>query len=349
VRNFTHRLSAALSLVALASQVAACAPDLGACDAVLARQPAFVALPNRGNELLPDVRGFGGQPMFEGQALLATRCANGECHSSSADVAAGERHGVPAGFDLDVSVACDARAPAAACPPLAVTALRAARNTAYDYRVEIYDSVRGAAMPPSGPEADRLKRAAPTFVRVDGSPLPDIEDPEGQAILRNWLACRAPVIERAEDTAGGVVGEYCGDGVTGDCVLGPRKQIPAPEQNWDSIFALVIEPLCSSCHGPGTCPEEDRPCRTDFREESQLDLSTADLAYDGLVGVVARGAYCKNRGLTHIVPGNPDASFLLAKLAETPECGGQMPQSGQALPEMVLRPLREWIRAGAVR
>jgi hypothetical protein len=317
---------------ALALTLGACAPDeLGACDDDRARTAAFVAASDA------DVTGLAGQPLFEGQALLAASCGNGVyCHAARAT--GGLRHGVPGGFDLDVGIACDARAPSVACDSANQIRLQQGRDNVWAFRTEILAAVRDGSMPP-GDVGTEVRRQAPQFVRADGSALPGLDTAEGREILRNWLACRAPVIERAEDVpAPRVVGDYCGDERVGDCVYGAPRDVRPPEPRWSAIYARVFVPLCVSCHGPG---------RTDYRDESQLDLRTADVAYEALVGTAATGAFCNERGLTHVVPGDPDASSLLAKLGADVPCGERMPQGGPFLPDEVIAPVRAWIAAGA--
>jgi len=303
-----------------------------------ARQAVFVLDPIAGEPGGRDSTGVVGTPLFEGQALLATSCGSGECHNG---VAVGStRNGVPGGFDFDIGIACDGRVGAAACQTESLTRLRRGRNTVYEQRYDIYESVLDDTMPPNG-RAEDVRNNASSFVRADGTPLPRIDSPEGREILRNWLACRTPVVERAEEVRPPrAVGEYCGDGVSGDCVYTTPREVDVPDPNWPSIYDGVLVPLCVSCHAAGP---------RDYRVESQVDLSTADVAYEQLVGVVSTGAYCKNRGLTHIAPGNVDGSFFLAKLGDTPECGVQMPLGGPYLPEEVLVPIRAWIAAGAAR
>jgi len=317
---------------ALTLALTACAPpDVGACDEARARTAAFVAPSDA------DVTGLAGQPLFEGQALLAASCGNGVyCHAARAT--GGLRHGVPGGFDLDVGVACDARAPSVACDSANGLRLQHGRDNAWVFRTEILEAVRDGSMPPDEVGAE-VRRQAPGFVRADGSALPGLDTAEGREILRNWLACRAPVIERAEDVAAPrAVGDYCGDERVGDCVYGAPRDVRPPEPRWGSIYARVFVPLCVSCHGPGS---------TDYRDESQLDLRTADIAYAQLVGAASTGAFCMGRGLTHIVPGDADASSLLAKLSGDVPCGERMPQGGPFLPDEVMAPIRAWITAGA--
>lgn len=338
MRHFTREVAAALSLGVLACQAAACAPDLGACDSMRARRAAFVSEPKAGDPDARDSTGIVGQPMFEGQALIASSCGSGECHSSVADGA--PRNGVPGGFDFDIGIACDERTGAAGCDPAQLGRLRLGRNTVYDRRHGIYESVLDGTMPPRE-QAKAVRDQAPSFVRDDGTPLPGIDTPDGREILRNWLACRTPVVERAEDIRPPrAQGDYCGDGLSGDCVYTTPRVVDVPDPSWPSIYAGVLVPLCVGCHAAGP---------RDYRVESQIDLSTADVAYDQLVGVTSIGAFCKNRGLTHIVAGDAAGSFFLAKLGDSPVCGVRMPLGGPYLPEEVLVPIRAWIDAGAAR
>jgi mono/diheme cytochrome c family protein len=87
---------------------------------------------------------------------------------------------------------------------------------------------------------------------------------------------------------------------------------------------------CSSCHG-GRNPSDG------------VDLSSAAAAWADLVNVVSG---C--RGLALVVPGNPDASYLLAKLTGGNICGGRMPSgSFSPLTGAQIDTIRGWIAAGA--
>lgn len=339
MRLSPQSLATLLTLLAPIALAAGCAPtDLGECDSRRARTTVFVDIPMAGDPDGRDPLGIVGLPMFEGQALLSGSCGTGLCHSSDAMLAA--RNGVPAGFSFDLRLACDARLTATDCADSQLGRLRAGRDLVYEHRFAIYDSVVAGTMPP--PALDESVRSqSPDFRRADGTPLPELDSAEGRDILRNWLACRTPVIERAERITGvRRPGEYCGDGVHGDCVYGDAVRIDPPDPNWDSIYTKVVEPLCKACHSAG---------RTDYRVESQLDLSDADIAYTQIVGIRATGAFCKDRGLTHVVPSDVAGSFFLAKLRAGPQCGERMPLGGPYIPEPVLEKIAEWIAAGAVR
>lgn len=327
-----------LTLIALAALAVACTPtDLGECDSRRARTTVFVDVPRFGDPDGPDPLGLVGLPMFEGQALLSGSCGTGLCHSSDAVGAA--RNGVPGDFSFDLRLACDDRQ-AEDCIEAQLIRLRAGRDAVYDHRYAIYDSVLDGTMPPPALD-DSVRAQAPAFRRANGTALPELDSAEGRDILRNWLACRTPVVERAEPAQGiQRPGEYCGDGINGDCVYGDAVRIDPPDPNWDSIYTNVFEPLCKSCHSAG---------RTDYRIESQMDLSDANIAYAEMVGVPATGAFCKDRSLTHIAPSDVAGSFFLAKLDANPECGERMPLGGPYISAAVLEPIRAWIAAGAVR
>jgi hypothetical protein len=307
--------------------------DLGACDAFRARQVAF-ALPFPG-----DVTGLAGQPMFEGQALVTASCGGGVfCH---AEVSPQQRLGVPAGLDLDFRLACDARAPAEPCTQASSERLARAKRVGYRHRQDILDAVADGSMPPGALGRD-IRARSPRFERADGSPLPELDTPEGRDILRNWLACGLPVVDRAEDaTALSPAGAYCGDAALGDCVRGSPRVITPPEPKWSSIYERVIVPQCVSCHGPGP---------TDYRPEHKLDLSTMEIAYTQMVGATAMGGFCNDRPQQHVVPGNPAESLLILKMEPgDPPCGERMPLDGPYLPDTVIEPIRQWIAAGAMR
>jgi hypothetical protein len=51
--------------------------------------------------------------------------------------------------------------------------------------------------------------------------------------------------------------------------------------------------------------------------------------------------------LIRVVPGNPDASFLIQKLEGTQSLGERMPLFGPYLPQSTIDVIREWIRNGA--
>ncbi len=136
--------------------------------------------------------------------------------------------------------------------------------------------------------------------------------------------------------AAGAVGNGCeapGDAPvespasTADCGVQPT---------FTSIQQQYFQPSCnfSPCHGRGSA-------------RSGLSLK-ADTGYEALVNVPSRLSH-----LVRVVPGDPDASFLVRKLE-----GKLEPHEGELMPPSAVEPydqacriqaIRDWIEAGALR
>lgn len=171
-----------LAAISLGAVLAGCEPSVGDCDMAAARAPIYY-----------DDDGF---PAYAGQALVEVSCGQGRyCHSSG--IEAGERFGVPIGLELDVGIATDADG---------LVRLAHAQQVALDQRGVILAQVDSRAMPPPPPAGDIALAGAPRYRAAAGTAdLPVIGTAEGREILRNWLACGAPVIE-------GTTGEPTGIG-----------------------------------------------------------------------------------------------------------------------------------------
>jgi hypothetical protein len=85
---------------------------------------------------------------------------------------------------------------------------------------------------------------------------------------------------------------------------------------------------CVDCHDGSTC---------------DIDLSTAPVAYAGLVNV-ASSASCTCSGTIYVVPGNSAGSLLYQKLTN-PTCGNMMPLVGTFPGDVNI--IRDWIDGGA--
>ncbi len=102
--------------------------------------------------------------------------------------------------------------------------------------------------------------------------------------------------------------------------------------SFDEVYALIAA-SCVGCHGAG----------------KTLDLSTPELAHQGLVGQAAQYSACVSDGgvsPTRVVAGDPEASLLIAKLENTQSCGKQMPPKA-LLEQAKIDVFRAWIAAGA--
>lgn len=144
--------------------VAGCAPDLGACDMPAARTVVYGV--------------DDGAPAYAGQALIQASCGNGAfCHAELAS----DRFGAPAGLDFDLALAMTADE---------TDRLRRGQHDAYQWRHEILQQVDDGAMPPgtTGKQVAALG--------IPYRDLPALDSSAGREILRNWLACGVPVVER---------------------------------------------------------------------------------------------------------------------------------------------------------
>lgn len=112
---------------------------------------------------------------------------------------------------------------------------------------------------------------------------------------------------------------------------GDGEEGPAPR--FSALQAEVFTPSCAfaSCHG-GDAPEQG------------LHLGTIT------AGMLTNRPSRQVEGRLLVVPGDPEASYLLEKLAKPePAVGNQMPPKGAggALPPASINAVRTWIANGA--
>jgi hypothetical protein len=128
----------------------------------------------------------------------------------------------------------------------------------------------------------------------------------------------------------GCAGEGGGGGATTTLPSTTTTLVGAP--TLDDIQADVFTPTCAT-----------GGCHDDVTRAGTLRLTTAEDSYDELVDVVST---CASR--IRVVPGDPDASYLLHKLGDGPApCGTVMPINAPALSAAELQDIRDWIAAGA--
>lgn len=202
--------SRALWLLAC-SLSAGCAGDLGPCDETSARDVVYL------HALDPERDGL---PAYAGQALIQRSCGDAAfCHAEDAI----DRYGAPAGLTLDIGLAC---ADPAACDPADLARLERAHGVSVRLAWDVYAQTASGAMPP-GEAGTGVVSVGPRFRRQplrseDDSLLPPIGSDEGLAILRNWLACGAPVVATTEpESAETAAGTRCPASApdVGDCVV----------------------------------------------------------------------------------------------------------------------------------
>jgi hypothetical protein len=100
--------------------------------------------------------------------------------------------------------------------------------------------------------------------------------------------------------------------------------------DFQSIQDNVFTPICTKCHIGAGAPEG-------------LQLDTTH-SYAMLVGV----ASAEQSNVSRVAPGDPDSSYIIRKLQDTPGISGaQMPFGGPYLPQSTIDVIRQWITAGA--
>ena len=97
-----------------------------------------------------------------------------------------------------------------------------------------------------------------------------------------------------------------------------------------SIQDNVFTPVCTVCHSGASAP-------------LGLQLDAAN-SYNMLVGVES----IQVPGSLRVDPGNPDVSYIIAKIEGTAAVGGQMPLGGPVLPQATIDEIRLWISNGAL-
>ena len=317
-----------ITIAFLIAAVSACMPDLGPCDEARARTLVY---------------GPGGTPMYAGQAIVASTCAAGACHTEAASGAA--RRGAPFNLNFDaapIRVESDG-SPTLEAEDLAHTEiLRAGRTSIVRHRREIYEAVLLNYMPPpvSGVRPGAAVSAYRSYAGPEdatGVKVEALDSIHTRDLLRNWLSCGAPFVERLSGQGRGV--GYV-----------EARRPTRPEPTWTSLYHEVIKPSCASatCHG-----------QDGLSAAGGLDLGDPETAYESLCGgagcpgVPARFrlpdvSACPRERPVLIVPGDAERSFFYRKVADAvPPCGARMPRNQQPLYPEEIAAMAAWIRAGA--
>jgi hypothetical protein len=300
------------SMMLLGSLASGCGDDLGPCD-----QEAATAL----------VYGPRFVVATAGQALAHDSCGSGAfCHSSAAQGDA--RLGVPKSLDFDMFPSPDGW------------------RTLVEHRDEAWASIESGSMPPRGEGTKVVGSFGWSFDPErdgDSRVLPSIYTAQGKEIVRNWLACDAPIVEKTyqpppagtggDSGAGGAgAGGDEDGGAAGEPGDAGMDAEPMPEPpDWAPIFEEIITPSCAiaPCHDA-----------VSFQAAGQLRLTDPCDARDALLGM----GRC---GKVRVEPGDPDASFLMELLTEEdPSCAQRMPVFGPLLDGEIMQ-IEAWIAAGA--
>ncbi|MBW1761111.1 MAG: hypothetical protein JRI98_04750 [Deltaproteobacteria bacterium] len=360
----------ACSLLVVATSVVGCKRDLGECnldgqtsDGRPIPGPAAFDIAYR----LTD-----GLPMYEGQALVQSTCGDGAfCHAPAAVGA--DRIGVPAGLNFDVGLACTV--PFDNCDdqglPYAerLDRLYGNQNQINTWAEGMIQEMRAGAMPPG--EAGRsVRNNTPWLRKSDGSELPPIESGDAQEIVRNWLACQAPVIARTEAPPSEALQlEPCQSVDNEICIYnGPEGDLPDPV--WSDIYWSLMFTQCVICHGPSNGnnnaddPNPNNPFTTgeipggaDANALAALDLSGANTmdtttwpneSWAAVVNALTFDqGLCADDG-TIVIPNNPTESIMIEKLRAMQTCGDSMPPGGsQTISDPLIQVVVDWINMGA--
>ncbi|MCB9595433.1 MAG: hypothetical protein H6719_22120 [Sandaracinaceae bacterium] len=211
-----------------------------------------------------------GIPAYEGQALMIRSCgARSFCHSEGVEAEA--RHGAPLGLDFDLGLA--SLGPEAGD----VERLDVHQRRVFGLRTNIWQQVSSGMMPP-GEEGRLARSAAPVYERTipgstSGDPLPEVDTDEGLEILRNWLRCGTPVIERTQPRAdgqanliGATVTRTCA--TSDECVFAtagrcdPDMRVCGPCVANDDCGHLGATPICQVTRGECVECAVDADCAT---------------------------------------------------------------------------------------
>ena len=301
-----------------------CGDDVGTCsDENKARDPVL----------------SGNVVMFGGQAIVNKSCAGGRCHSSQAKGAL--RDGAPAGLDFDLVPVSEADAdgdevnddgdPYVALKPSQLAALRTRQQTVHDRRDAIWELVQDFRMPPPTKEFSSFRALGQILTVSNDAPCEkgkaykSLLTGESQEVLRNWLACGAPIVESngsvvaKAETAGQAGWQY------------PMCEAAGGDGGVVSLATLLEGPFssCTTCHpGSGT------PDFTTTAKAVQTVVGKSDEACDGK---------------PFVTKGDPEQSYLYDLVSkDDPGCGQlRMPLAGPPLSESELAQVAAWITAGA--
>jgi hypothetical protein len=310
------------TLVPLSLFALGCGEDLGTCDD-----------PNEGRDTVI----VNGVVMYGGQAIINKSCAGGRCHSSTADGVS--RSGAPKGLDFDLMPVRESDAmgealnkadePVIELKPSQISGLRVRQRTVYDLRQRIWDQIRWGLMPPRASEFSLFLELKSIFNTDEETACEkekrysSLQSARGQEVLRNWLACRAPIVETntavvTKETGGAIGWQF------------PICEAPVSEGDSISLEALLEGPLasCQSCHPTLSDP----------------DFSSLELTASSVVDETRK--ICE--GKPYVTKGDPEKSFLYDMISkDDPGCGhSRMPQGG-ALKDEEIALVESWIKAGA--
>lgn len=309
---------ASVSLLALG-----CGEDVGTCDD-----------PNKGHDTVV----YADSVQFGGQAIINVSCAG--CHGSQLKGEA--RRGAPAGLDFDLEPIPASMAegdgknsnefPIVKISEAQASGLRERQRLVFEERELIWDQVKEGLMPPSG-LGKAYRELKNIFDSDDAAPCQAIKpyDPitekRSQDVLRNWLACGAPIVE----SQGPVVQKDLTAGKAGyQYKMCTPSEAPMGTITLDVVQEKVMEVACVGCHSAGGTPP---------------DLSSADKTYAFFTNTTDD---CNGKKWLDLTGKTLEQSYLHELVTkDKPGCTStRMPQTGR-LTDAQLKTIEGWITAGA--
>jgi hypothetical protein len=110
------------------------------------------------------------------------------------------------------------------------------------------------------------------------------------------------------------------------------------------LSAIEAKVFARSCGITSSCHRTDSPNPREINMKATMGLDLVPPVMSHIVNQPSEEV----PGRMLVVPGNPDASYLLEKLTSaTPAYGKRMPDMNPPLAPGVIAGIREWIRAGA--
>ena len=325
--NMTWNTTRIALLVPASLYLTSCGDGVGTCDTT-----------ERGRDTVL----VGSVVQYGGQAIINSACANGTCHTSTATGEA--RHGAPAFLDFDLMPIDETQADGedqnkrgeaiVLLSNRQVIDLRSRQSLLMRERDAVWQQLRDGLMPPRG-IYETYRQLKSIFDSDESEPCTKAKrftttaDADAQEVLRNWLACGAPIVEvnspvvEKNAVAGRAGFQYpmCGGADV------PDDDAPPIVISLEEMLDTGPLSFCTSCH-----PSSSEP-----------DLKTLSAA---TMMVNSQAEVCN--GKPYVTKGDPGRSFLYEVLsAEKPGCDVRRMPIGSKLTAAELKLVRDWIGAGA--
>jgi hypothetical protein len=141
-----------------------------------------------------------------------------------------------------------------------------------------------------------------------------------------------------------IAGAFAGAAALGAACDEQLSQLAGPSPNLEPTFTSIQHEIfeTTDASGRAACTQ----CHTDVGRTPSGGLNLRhDVAYANLVSIASRG----KAGAVRVVPGDPDDSYVLHKLAGSSDIVGErMPRTGGPyLTEGQMTIIRRWIETGA--